>query len=142
MNSSKKSADKNVLVFGIMKGVLAGVGAAAALMLIAAAIAYGTPDPGRLTEPLGYAVLALSALCGGIFSVRFTGDGILSGLIFGSAMSLLFWALSIIPVGWESTLSAGISALMHLVPCAAGTLGALIGKKRAPKRRRHKSQKR
>lgn len=67
MNSSKKSADKNILVFGIMKGVLAGVCAAAALMLIAAAIAYGTPDPGRLTAPLGYAVLALSALCGGFF---------------------------------------------------------------------------
>lgn len=136
MNSAKREADTRVLVFGILKGCLAGIASAVVLMLIMTAIACMAPDPGKLTAALGYAALALSAVVGGIFAVRFTGDGVLSGLLCGCAMSLVFWAISFIPVGWESTLSGGMSALMHLIPCAAGALGALVGRRRAPKRHR------
>lgn len=138
MNSAKKPPDVRSLVIGILKGSLAGIVSGGVLMLIMAAIACATPDPGKLTSWMGYAALALATVVGGAFAVRFTGDGVLSGLLCGTAMSLMLWAVSLIPVGWESTLSAGVSALLHLIPCGAGVVGALIGKKRAPKRRRRR----
>ena len=99
------------------------------LLLISCAAANSAEDPGSMTMPLSLAALYLSAFLSGIAAVRFSGDGILSGLLSGVVTALLMLLFSCLPLP-----SSGVSFPMNLlltaavIPCSCA--GAFIGRKR------------
>ena len=72
---------------GIVRGILSGSAfcAASALisLLLAAAIAYASPDPDALIAPLGFGATVLCCLAGGLG----TGIGCRSGVLFCALLS-------------------------------------------------------
>lgn len=100
------------------------------LLLIFCAAAYSTADPDAITAPLSLCALYLSAVIGGIAAVRFSGDGIVSGLISGVITALLVFALSCLPLP-ETDIEFTRAILMNLLVIPASALGSLIGHRRS-----------
>ena len=123
-------------------GIGAAFGAAVALLLLAAVVAYSTDDPDRLSSPLAYAVLYLTALFGGFVSVRVRrSDALCCGLLCGAAwMGILFLASLL----FQGVLTEGIGgvwvAVLRVMTVLASILGAYLGlprAKTAKRKRKH-----
>ena len=99
------------------------------LLLIFCAVAYSTADPDAITTPLSLCALYLSAVIGGISAVRFSGDGIVSGLISGIITALIVFALSCLPLP-ETDIRFSRAILLNLLVIPASALGSLVGHKR------------
>ena len=115
---------------------------AALLLLITTRICYSTADPNRLTAPVGIALLYLSALLSGLFSVRLHRSApVPCGLISGSLLMLSFLFFTLFFRG-ELREEAGLglslllSILMRALIPGISILGALLGSKRKAPRRR------
>lgn len=105
------------------------------LLLLATTIACQLDDPGSVLHPLAGTALCLSALAGGIAAVRFTEDGILSGLLSGTVSLALLRCLSLLPLP-DSTLEIHtFIVFLCLVPIGA-VCGAVVGKRRRKKKAR------
>lgn len=104
------------------------------LLLLSCAAANSSEDPGSMLRPLSLACLYLSALISGFAAVRFSGDGILSGLLSGCITALLMLLLSCLPLP-DSGFLFPSTLLLTAAVIPAGCTGAMIGRKR----QKHKS---
>ena len=139
MDSSKhKELTPATLFFGICKAQGVFLLCGGIFLLIFCWIAYIVPDPDAVLMPLSLVALCLSALAGGIGAVRFTGDGLVSGLCSGVLSMLLIRCLSVIPLSGASQLSSGYTVLFYLLIPVLSVCGAVLGKKRK-KQIRHKA---
>ena len=110
------------------------------LILIFCTAAYSTADPDAITYPLSLCALYLSAIIGGIAAVRFSGDGIISGLISGVITALIVFMLSCLPLP-ETNMEFTKALILNLLVIPASVLGSIIGHKRkkvkSPMKRKH-----
>lgn len=128
--SKDKRSPSELLICGV-KGLAAGVIAAAALLFIFTAVAYGTEDPDSLTAPLGYAALYLSALIAGGAASRIsreTGAGAaLAGGSAGVMLLFLVIVMTLIPAEAPASAVSPLSAVfMYATVPAAAALGGLV----------------
>ena len=125
---------------GLARGVLYGLAfcAVTALvsLLLAAVIAYASPDPDALIAPLGFGVMVLSCLAGGLGVGLGCRSGVLvSALLSGCAFVGLSLLLGVffggelrqsLTLGLGLGASLGIRAGLVVLYCAAALLTSLI----------------
>ena len=100
---------------------------------------YFYPDPDSLIPPLALLASALTALLGGVFSIRIHGQGVLlSGLCNGCAVTAVLMLLSLFFADHASGYSAGIALLLHTAFLLLSILGAYLGVRRAAPKKRKK----
>lgn len=99
------------------------------LLLISCAAANSSENPDSMIRPLSLACLYLSALISGFAAVRFSGDGILSGMLSGTVTALLMLLLSCLPLP-ESGAAFPMNLLLTAAVIPSSCAGALIGRKR------------
>lgn len=99
------------------------------LLLISCAAANSSENPDSMIRPLSLACLYLSALISGFAAVRFSGDGILSGILSGTVTALLMLLLSCLPLP-ESGAAFPMNLLLTAAVIPSSCAGALIGRKR------------
>ena len=132
------SAEEGASLTGILQSAAIGVGAsllcAAVLLLIGALICHRSQDPNQMTLPLGLSVLYLSALLGGIVTVRHRGgSALLCGSICGVLLLILFWIISVFFQGTDA-FSLPLSLLLRSLTAFFSILGAYLGLRRTGKR--------
>ncbi len=130
------TSKSNQATGGFVSGMLWGLGMCAAvavlLLLACALIAYKSSDPDALIAPLGFGVLALSCLAGGLgvglrcnhavlpcamlCGCAFVGTGLVLGLFFGAE------ARQAMTLGLGLGASLGIRAGAVALFCAAAAL--------------------
>lgn len=99
------------------------------LLLIFCIAAYATADPDSIIMPLSLCALYLSSIIGGIAAVRFSGDGIMSGLISGIITALIVFIFSCLPLR-DSGFDLPFSLILNLLVIPASVLGSLVGHKK------------
>ena len=99
------------------------------LLLISCAAANSSENPDSMIRPLSLACLYLSALISGFAAVRFSGDGILSGMLSGTVTALLMLLISCHPLP-ESGAAFPMNLLLTAAVIPSSCAGALIGRKR------------
>ena len=129
---SKKSAPESTspasFARHIGKSLFLCVAFAAVLSLVSSLAAYFSPDPDRLTQPLGIAVSALTAFFGGVIAIRIHGrSALLCGLCNGSALMLLMILTSLFFRTYASAYSSLVSALLHVGFLLLSVAGAFVG---------------
>ena len=111
---------------------------ATALMLIGALLCLRSVDPLALILPIGLSVLYLSALLGGIITVRRQGArALLCGALCGIFLLVFFWIVALFFRG-EASFSFALTFLLRLLIPLFSIFGAFLGQKRAPHRLRRK----
>ncbi len=127
-------------LFGLGKAQLVFCLTGLLLLLLGTGIAMATKDPGSLQKPLAYTALCLSSLVGGIAAVRFTEDGLLSGLLSGTLSLGLVRLLSLAPLPASAMEMIEFVCFLCLIP-ALSLCGAVVGKRRKKKHnpRHHRS---
>ncbi len=106
--------------------------AAGRLLFVFCAISYSTEDPDILTLPLSLCALYLSAIIGGIAAVRFSGDGLISGLLTGIISAGVLLLVSLLPLP-ASSVEMPMSFLYNALVIPAAVVGAALGHKRKRK---------
>lgn len=122
-----------------LKALAVTVLAAALLLTVFTATAYGTEDPDKLVGTLSLTALYLSALIGGVVSARLSDMGVAAGAVLGVMTSLLVFLLSFLPVSSGVDRSIGVRAALCLAVTAVGAAGGLLGKKRGRRRPKYKT---
>ncbi len=107
------------------------------LTLIFCLIAHRLADPAAVTTPLSLLALALAAIVSGIGAVRWTGDGLVSGLLSGGVTMGLVWAISLLPMP-DAPLEVGDRVLFYCLIPVLALCGAVLGKKRRRSARTHR----
>ena len=107
------------------------------LLLGATAIAWCLENPASVQKPLAYTALCLSSLVGGIAAVRFTEDGLLSGLLSGTLSLGLVRLLSLLPLPETEMEMPAFVCLLFLIPVLS-LCGAVVGKRRKKPHNRRK----
>ncbi len=100
-------------------------------------IAHRLTDPAAVTTPLSLLALALAAIVSGIGAVRWTGDGLLAGLLSGGVTMGLVWAISLLPMP-ASPLQVRDRILFYCLIPVLALCGAVLGKKRRRTVRSHR----
>lgn len=125
----KNSSSKSGILISAIRAQIVVLITAAILLTVFCAVAYSTDDPDSLIIPLSLCALYLSAISGGIAAVRFSGDGIVSGLLSGAISMAAVFLISLLPLhpsGFDSTMGLILTALT--VPASAA--GSVIGHKK------------
>ena len=135
-NSRKRETASTAWILGIAKAQLVFTAAGALFLLLFCWIACCLDDPASVTRPLSLTALCLSSLAGGFAAVRFTGDGLLSGLLSGTVSLLLLRALSLFSLPPSGMELEQVLLFTVLVPVLS-VCGAVLGRKRK-KITRHK----
>lgn len=136
--------------FSEVKSILISVAAAfltgVLLLLLFSAVAYSADDPNGMILQFSRAALAVSSLVCGIFAVRMSELGAVSGAFSGAALALLLFLLSALRISALFSSGAVEKIIIYAAVVAVSTLGALIGHKRGGKsknyRKRIKSKRR
>jgi len=128
--SKSKEFSPAVLLLGICKAQAAAFLTGGLLLLIFSGIACGLQDPGAVIPPLSLVALCLSALAGGIGAVRFTGDGLLSGLCSGVLTMFLVRCMAMLPAAETAGMETGHTVLFYCLLPVLSVCGAVIGKRR------------
>lgn len=102
------------------------------LLLAFSAVAVSVEDPAPLMLPLSLCALYLSSLLGGCAAVRFSGDGILSGIVSGAFTVVLTIFLSLLPLP-KCGVDFPLSLIFELLTLPSAVIGAVIGKKKSKK---------
>lgn len=117
------------LLSGALRALPVSLIAGFFLLLLAAGIAYLQKDPNAYLTPLAIGATALSALVGGIVTVRFNRRGaLLSGLCGGILYTAVLMILSLCffrDAG--SGYSPAVSLLLHAGVIAMEILGGFLG---------------
>ena len=128
-NSRKRETASAAWVLGIVKAQLIFWITGALFLLLFCRIACSMDDPSAVTRPLSLTALCLSALAGGFSAVRFTGDGLLSGLLSGTVSLLLLRAPALLSLPASGMESGTVLLFTVLVPVLS-VCGAVLGRKR------------
>lgn len=139
--SRKNSSVVPAMLKGIWTAQIFTAGIGLILLILFCTIAYQMKDPDSVIMPLSLCALYISNLVGGFAAVRFSGDGILSGLISGGITMLLIRLLSLLPFPASQMSSVQAGLFFALIP-AASVCGSIIGKKRKSAKPRHRVRKR
>lgn len=131
---NKRAAEDGASLPRLFQSAAIGGGAAllcAALMLfLGAMICLRSEDPNQMILPWGLGTLYLSALLGGIISVRrHGGSALLCGSVCGILLLIFFWILSIF-FQENDTFSLPISLLLRALTVLFSLLGGYLGLKR------------
>ena len=127
--SRKGEAASAVWITGVLKAQLVFLLTGTVLLTLFCWIAHGLEDPDSVTRPLSLAALCLSALAGGIGAVRFTRDGLLSGLVSGTVSVLLLRILTVLPASPSGMETGQMLFFLCLLPVLS-VCGAVLGKRR------------
>lgn len=104
------------------------------LSLVATLLCLRSGDPLKMILPFGLASLYLSALLGGIITVRRHGESsLLCGALCGLFLLVFFWIVSLLFKG-ENSFSLLLTFLLRLLTPLFSILGALLGQKRTTRR--------
>ncbi len=131
------------LAKGTLKALVMSLSSAFLFMLIAAAIAVNTQDPGNSARPMGIAILIITALISGFFTQKFSGVSTIgSGAASAFVLSVFILIASLLIQNSIEGFTPGARSLMLLLILGGSVLGAILGnvrlvKKRRPKYKRH-----
>ena len=131
-DSSRQNGSGMGMAAAVLKAQLAVIIAGLVLLLVFCAVAASVNDPDSIIKPLSLCALFLSAFTGGIFAVRLSGDGLLSGLLSGVGTAFLIFCLSLLPFP-ETDSTAAEAVISFLCIVASSAAGAMIGKPRKKK---------
>ena len=107
---------------------------AVALMLVGSLVCLRSDDPLKLILPIGLGTLYLSALAGGIVTVRRHGKkALLCGALCGLFLFVFFLGISLFFRG-EGAFSFLVTLLLRLLTILFSILGAFLGQKRTTRR--------
>ena len=136
----RKASDEHsptLVLQGLGKSLLITVAIGAALTLTASLVAYFYVDPDLLIRPLALLASALTALLGGFTAAKINRESaLLCGFLNGGAFTCLAILLSLFFKAYASGYAAWISAILHAAFLLLSVLGACLGQKKAPKKRR------
>lgn len=117
--------------------LLWSIGIGATLCVAAALVAYFSPDPTRMILPLGLSASALTALLGGVIAIRMHGHGALvAGLTNGALLMALMILGSLFCKPLATGYTAWLSLLLHTLFLLLSVVGASVGRRRTPKRKK------
>ena len=120
-----------------LRTLLWSIGVGALLCVAAALGAYFSPDPTRMILPLGLAASALTALLGGVISIRTHGHGaLIAGLTNGALLMALMILGSLFCKPLATGYAAWLSLLLHALFLLLSVIGASVGRRRTPKPRK------
>lgn len=109
------------------------------LILVGSIVAWRSEDPLTMILPFGLGTLYLSALLGGIVTIRLHGEkALLCGTLCGLLLFVLFWIISLFFQG-EASFSVPLSLLLRILSIVFSIIGAFLGQKRV-KRRPHRKR--
>jgi len=129
VDTQKKDMGGLSILLAAVKAQVAVAASGLILLLIFCAIANATQDPDSIIQPLSLCALFLSAFFGGIFAVRLSGDGLLSGALSGCVTVLLVLLFSLLPLpSFDGMGTPKIISLLCII--GSSVAGTLIGKKR------------
>lgn len=121
-------------------GLSAAVGAV--LILIAAALANFTPDPGRMIRPFAICAAGLTYLFAGVIAAKLRPDAPLAaGTVNGLILSALALLLSLLFRKTATAFPAYVTALLHAGMILLSLLGAylfVLKKKKQPRKKKRK----
>lgn len=128
----KNSYSKSGLFVSAIRAQIVVLITAAILLTAFCAVAYSTDDPDSIIIPLSLCALYLSAISGGIAAVRFSGDGIISGLLSGAVSLAVIFLLSLLPLH-PSGLDSRVRLILTILIVPASAAGSIIGHKKKEK---------
>lgn len=120
-----------------LHALLWSIGVGVLLCVAAALAAYFSPDPTRMILPLGLSASALTALLGGVISIRRHGHGaLLAGLTNGALLMALMILGSLFCKPLASGYATWLSLLLHALFLFLSVVGASLGRRRTQKRKK------
>ena len=137
-HASLEESSPGLWIKHLGKSLLITLAAGLGLLLVFSLIAYFYTDPNTLILPLALAGAGLTALIGGVVTVRIHGrSALICGLLIGCLLTSLMMLLSLFFTQEGAGYSTGTSCLLHAAIPVLSVTGAYLGlKKSAPKRRR------
>ena len=132
----KRRMSENTDLFSVLcknaaLGTATSLLCALTLMLIGALLCLRSNDPLKLILPIGLGTLYLSALIGGIVTVRKHGKkALLCGGLCGLFLFVFFFGTSLFFRG-EGSFSFLVTLLLRLLTILFSILGAFLGQKRS-----------
>ena len=128
-------------VFSSLFGLIAALITFIALTAAFSFVSLLCPDPRAVSRFLGYAVLYISSVIGGIVAYkRCGGYPLICGLSFGVLYALINWLLSLL-FSPTDAMNIGIALIMRVLSVAAAVGGAFLGSYK-PKRKHRGKRKR
>ena len=129
---------KNILLSSLL-GVGAALISSIILLLISALILNFTPDPAKLTAPVGKVIIYITAVLGGYIAML-KGEKIAAPIISGGIMTLLVLIVSMLYGKGEGSPIALVIAYLciSLSFLAGGLIRHLITSKRPARKRRRR----
>lgn len=137
----KNKASASGIISSVSFGVIMSVALLLSLLLVFSALALTLEKPHVILTPLAFFSIYTSAFFGGFLSAKRSKGrdsllcGIICGIISAILLSLLFGIISLA----LNTESAPISWLYRALIIPASILGALIGAKSKPRKKRRRS---
>lgn len=135
--NAKQENGIGLWITGLTKAQLVFCVTGLLLLLVSTGIAWNLEDPASVQKPLAYTSLCLSSMIGGIAAVRFTEDGLLSGLLSGTLSLALVRILSLMPLPASKIAMTEFVCFLCLIPIFS-VCGAVVGKRRKKKHNRKK----
>ena len=128
----------SVLLKNTAFGMLFALLCAATLSFIGSLVCLRLSDPLSAIQPMGLSILYVSALLGGILTVRrHEKKALLCGVLCGLFLLIFFWILSLFFRG-DGSFSFSLRLLLRVLIVLFSILGACLGQKRQTRRPRRK----
>ena len=124
------------LLISIGIGILTALG----LLMLFTFLSLGANDPSALTRPLGVAALGISSIVCGMSAVLINRRSVfppyLTGTLCGSALVLLLFTVSFVPIGTVSPANGTFRALSYGAVVLFSLLGSFLARPREKKHAR------
>ena len=130
--SSRRKRRKEPLVKACLFGSAGALLTLAVCLLVFSAVLCGTENPGPLCLPLALFSFYAGALAAGILSVRFSGDGVVSGLLGGCMYAAAVFLLSLLPLP-SASVPSSVGHILLLLALPASALGSVLGHRKVKK---------
>ena len=130
--SSRRKRRKEPLLKACLFGSAGALLTFALCLFVFSAILCGTENPGPLYLPLALFSMYAGALAAGILSVRFSGDGVVSGLLGGSIYAAVVFLLSLLPLP-SASVPSSVGHILLLLALPTSVLGSVLGRRKVKK---------
>ena len=137
--TSPEPSPPGLWVTHLGKGLLITLASGVGILVIFSLVAYFYTDPNALILPLALAGAGLTALIGGLVTVRMHGHSALfCGLLNGCMLMVVMMVLSLFFTKEGIGYSTGTSCLLHAGVPILSVLGAYLGLRRSPTKKHRK----
>ena len=126
----KKFSTPYPMLRSVLLSQIAWLASALILITFFSVITLSMDDPDSVIVPLSLCALYLSSAVGGIFAVRLSGDGVLSGALSGMISAGIVFCMSALPL-YDSPFSLPTSLIPLSLIVVSSVIGSVIGHKRA-----------